>query len=86
MFDALLKIITTFIGRITTDHMVKVTAGENKVDSSNGFFMYVPVEGNVQFITWGGENITVTLLKGYHPIRCKEIIGSGTVVDVYITF
>jgi hypothetical protein len=85
MIDRLIKLFEVFLGRVTTDNMKKVTAGSDE-ERADGFFLYVPIEGTVQFTTYGSQTITVTLTKGYHPIKCKKIIGAGTVVDVYITY
>jgi hypothetical protein len=77
MFDALIKIIDTLIGRTTYDNFQSITLSSN-FNPGYSFYLYVGTEGVVNGIDQNGRAFSTKFIIGYHPIKLKTILQSGT--------
>ncbi len=77
MFDALIKIIDILIGRTTYDNFQDITLSSN-FTPGYGFYLYVGTEGIVNGIDQNGRSFSRKFIVGYHPVKLKTVLQSGT--------
>jgi hypothetical protein len=74
----LLKLLTDLLGKLSTSFSENITYTSNRYERPDGFWLYVGVEGDVQYEDMRGVGSTRHFVVGYHPTKIKAVISTGT--------
>jgi len=77
-FNTLIKVLIDLLGKLSSQYTEAITFTSGRYDKPEGFFLYVGTAGNVVFEDMRGVQTTRNMITGYHPVKIRAVIQSGT--------
>jgi hypothetical protein len=75
---ALIRAISDSLGRLSTQYSENIAYTGGLYTRDSGFYLYVGVEGTVNFKDTRGLTQSRHFIVGYHPIKMIQIVQAGT--------
>lgn len=76
---ATISVLASLLGRLSANYSENITFTSGRYDRAQGFFLYVGVEGDVNIEDMSGRAQTRHFVVGYHPLKIRAVLESGTV-------
>lgn len=77
-FSPVISTLADLLGKLSANFSENIAYTSGIYTRATGFYLYVGVEGDVQYTDMRDVSSTRHFVVGYHPIRIKSITEAGT--------